>query len=346
MSTERSATILIPLKELSVILRELHTWTLREGPGGFVLPQVYLEPEMRALKRGALVGGVERALAAVDELTPDGCGDLDGDASEALALAIIQQVGEFFRSGSWDDIERDQRSWTVARLEYSLALVAQLGMTMASEPDEALRTSVLRELESTTKHLIQAIEEGQGYLAEQEVESDEFDSLPSFDPVPDDCEAPSATDEVSSRQEEPLDIVLARSRSQDRRKKRAEAKRKRADARLSKAIRVAGFLLIPLLTILALLSLWPFLPFGQPPRVDSYADVLPVQGMYRLHDNGELAFIVSPSWNSHSEEHRLADLTELYERAIERESVASIVVLDTQGMELARVEQGVPVLLP
>ena len=348
---------MVPLRGLSRYLGDLLAWTLRREPEGFVLPQVYVDRESREHKREALVGGVEGALAAVDELTPDDCGGLDGDVSEALALAIILQAYEFFQSGGWDGVERERLSWALSRLEHTQALAGPLGVKLASEPDEALRASILRKLESTATHLNQVVKEGQELLAEQEVDpdSDEHEDLPSFDPVPDEHETPSASDVRSTpsasdvrsdRREEPLGIVLAQSRSRERRTKRAEAKRQSAHARLRRAIRISGFALIPVLAALALFSLRPLLPGGKAPRVDKYADLLPIQHVIRIQDSDEAIFIVSPSWTSLEQERQLNDLTALYERANEVEAADSIVIRDTQGRDLARVEEGVPVLLP
>jgi len=338
------------LRGLTDILGDLRAWTQRREPEGFVLPQVYHDGDTRRQKREALTRGVEGALEAVDHLTPESCVELDGDAAEAFGLAVILQVYEFFRSGGWDAIDDDDLSWTFARLEYAQCLTEPLTEQLNDPEDESDRRAVAAKLESTVKHLNQVVKEGKAVMENRGVEPDpdDFGSLPSFDPVPDQHDAPKSTTLTAAApptQETVEEAIGESTRQQQDQHQRREAKIE-ASSRLRERVRYAGLAMIPLLVALAVYSLWPFLTAKTTPRVDDYSDILPVHFVSRIGGEAPYTvFVVAEDWEQQDSDQRLVDLQTLYGRASVMESTTSIVIRDTDGLDLARVDNGAPVLL-
>jgi len=335
------------LRGLTDILFDLQTWTQRREPAGFVLPNVYPDIRTRDEKRSDLAPGVENALSTVDDLTPKVCSSLDADTAEVVGLAIVIQVYEFLRDGGWEAVVADELAWALARLEYVKQLLIPIGLLLDQHPGDADRSLILRKLGAMSKHLNQIVREGRWFMDELGIDPDPdaVGELPSFDPVPDEHETPAWMSRESTIGDS-LEEVLSENRRRALEAQEAAAAKKRVIARRRAQLRIVGLLLIPALSILAVFSILPLLKLGTPAPVKTYTDIVPVQYMFHVDAARPCTvFVVDESWDHRSPDRQLEDLLTLHRRVSGDGASTSIVIRNGDGLDLARVEEGTPVLL-
>ena len=362
MRPESFATILVSLRGLTDILGDLRAWTEQREPHGFVLPQVYHDRGTRKNKQEVLARGVEGALAVGGDLTPDQCGELDPDSGEALALAVILQAYEFFRNRGWDGIDASELTWTLSRLKHAQDLIDPLMTLLSEQPGASDRQAVIDKLEATGKHLNQAVKEGTQVVGDHgdELETGELGSLPSFDSFPDSVDEllgdemlePSTQSQeierasAETQRDESVEAALDESERREKVKRDHQEERHHAATRRQNRLRYVGPAMLPVLVALALLSVWPWLKSGSNPKMDDYSDIVPVQHVIRIRGEApRTVFVVAEGWDRLDSNRQLQDLMTLYDRAQALEDATTIVVRDATGLDLARVEEGSPVLL-